>query len=328
MILATTYSHSQELESIIGTIDGLLSKPVSSRHLYVEIANCAGIEDVNAPSEKDRRKKNGKDWSSLQQLNILVAEDIEVNQEVIKELLASVGLHKVRIVSNGIDAIADVERHAPDLILMDCQMPLLDGYEATKRIRLLPGAHHLPIIALTANATLVDQEKCFEAGMNGHVAKPIRMEVLFEQMSRCLPDSRLKQQLPTHSECVNKVTNPPNFPGINFDIAITNVGGSLPFLLKVLKKFRDNQGTNFENELNEAIRTEDWKSLYRHAHSLKGVSKTLGAMALSELAVALQDAAEKHDVAALNSLLSTVHQQMDEIVRGLSDLEQLIEDAK
>ncbi len=104
--------------------------------------------------------------------------------------MSNVGL-TARFARNGVEALIAVQDKRPDLILMDCHMPEMDGYEATRQLRMRPDTRDLPIIALTADATMADQERCIEAGMNAHVAKPIRMEVLYERMVQCLPDTGL-----------------------------------------------------------------------------------------------------------------------------------------
>ncbi|MBV2207357.1 MAG: response regulator, partial [Pseudomonas sp.] len=88
---------------------------------------------------------------------------------------------------NGAEALAAVAEKRPDLVLMDCHMPVMDGYTATRKLRADAATRDLPVIALTASALDTDQRKCFDAGMNAHVAKPIRMEALYAQMERCLP---------------------------------------------------------------------------------------------------------------------------------------------
>ena len=187
MILVTAYSHHDDLRDLGREIASVLAKPVSARHVYVELARCLGVFDEETPNP-NRRKDADLQWSRFRALDILLVEDVEVNQEVICELLASVGL-SVRLAGNGVEALSEVARKTPDLILMDCQMPVMDGYMATRQLRENPLWRKLPVIALTANAMVEDQEKCFAAGMNAHVAKPIRMELLYECMVQCVPST-------------------------------------------------------------------------------------------------------------------------------------------
>ena len=122
-------------------------------------------------------------WARFQGTDILVAEDLEINQEVVLGLLASVGL-TARLAANGAEVLAEVARKVPDVILMDCQMPVMDGYEATRRLREDPGLRELPVIALTAHAMSDDRARSLAAGMNAHLVKPIDLDAMYEALAR------------------------------------------------------------------------------------------------------------------------------------------------
>mgnify|MGYP000249895411 CR=1 FL=1 len=322
MILVTAYSHHEELHEVDKEIDGLLAKPLSARHLYVELANCLGLA-TSEPTE-NRRKSNTLHWPRFHGLDILLVEDVEINREVITELMAAVGL-QVRTVENGAEALAAVELKQPDLILMDCQMPVMDGFTATAKLRANPATQHLPIIALTANALVGDQEKCFAAGMNAHVPKPICMDVLYQRMVQCLPVvAEPESALPLPLEAP-PVAELPDFPGINMAIGLLHVGGRQPLLLRVLKQFRDNQGQTFAPQFLAAQAAGDWETRVRLAHSMKGVAHTLGALDLGEAAKVLLDAAQKNDTDACAELFPKVLAHLHPIIAGLSRLDKLIE---
>ena len=120
---------------------------------------------------------------------MLLAEDDEINREVALSLLDDTGL-LIDTAENGEEAVSAAENRDYDLILMDMQMPVMDGLEATRRIRQLPGRQHTPIIALTANAFAEDRQRCQEAGMNDFVAKPIDPNHLFEKIFHWLSQGR------------------------------------------------------------------------------------------------------------------------------------------
>lgn len=326
MLLVTASSHQLEIEVDTQALDGVLAKPVTARSLYVELARCLGLLRDATPGV-ERRKGKALQWSRFRRLDILVVEDIEINQEVILELFANVGL-SARLAMNGAEALAAVKEKCPDLVLMDIQMPVMDGYEATRRLRAQAAYKDLPIIALTANATLEDQEKCIAVGMNAHIAKPVRMEALFERMAKCLPDTPATPAPVNPGTDASPVPALPSFPGIDMVLGLAHVDGRPSLLLRVLKQFRDKMGKTFEAQFTAARDAGDWKEQRRLAHSLKGVALTLGATALAESASALQDAAGEQDVARRDALLTETLDKLTEIRAGLADLDRYQETLK
>ncbi|WP_310493904.1 PAS domain S-box protein [Dechloromonas sp.] len=324
MILVTAYSHQEELHEISHEIDSLLAKPVSARHVYVELARCLGIAAQQAPTP-DRRKAADRQWSRFRHLDILLVEDIEVNQEVICALLADVGI-TVRLASNGVEALDAVSRKVPDLILMDCQMPVMDGFTATRKLRENPDWQKIQVIALTANAMVEDKEACRAAGMNSHVPKPVRMDVLYEQMAQCFPDLPAAETDEINHQSVPSAENSlPAFPGINVAIGLAHVGGRLPLLLRVLKQFRDTQGQGFGPQFTAAQAAGDWLTATRLAHSLKGVAHTVGATDLGESAEALERVAAAHDAAKCDAHLPRLLELLHRVTNGLAEVDHLID---
>jgi len=149
-------------------VHGVLLKPVHANALYAQCWPVDTAPAFNAPPEQ---------LAALRGVRVLVVEDNEINQEVASELLGDMGV-RVDIAHNGVEAIARVQDIAYALVLMDMQMPVMDGLDATREIRKLPEGEGLPIIALTANAMASDRRRCLEAGMNDHISKPIEPEIL------------------------------------------------------------------------------------------------------------------------------------------------------
>ncbi|MEO5347090.1 MAG: response regulator [Magnetococcus sp. YQC-9] len=318
MLLVLAYTHQEEFSKVNQRIDGVLAKPVIARHFYIELSRCLGIVDDTEPVAD--RRKGVKQWSRFRGLDILLAEDIEVNQEVIKGLLANVGL-SVRIVYNGIEVLNEVENQCPDLILMDCHMPVLDGYEATRRLREIPAYQDLPIIALTANATLIDQEKCYTAGMNAHVAKPVRMENLFEKMLHCLPDYEPSAIHPASSSNVSSlIPGFPDLPGIQITVGLKNVGGRNELFLRVLRMFRDRLARDFEPQYRAALETSQWEDQVRLAHSLKGVANTIGATELTQSSLSLMHAAQEKQATQCEERFKKTLADLTIVLSGLERL--------
>ncbi len=326
MMLVTAFSHREEVNSVAGEVDGLLAKPLSLRHLRAELARSLGVPAAAAP-EWDRRKPIRLPWSRFRGLDILLAEDMESNQEVMLALLANVGL-TARLARHGEEVLEQVARRAPDLILMDCQMPVMDGYQATQRLRENPAWRNLPIIALTANATTEDQERCLAVGMNAHLSKPLGMDLLYEQMLACFPRTHPDPQLKPDS---NKEPDPPpsphhlpQLPGLDLHLGLAHSDGSMSLLLRLLQRFRDNHGRDFEEKLARARAAGDVESETRLAHSLKGLARTLGACDLGEAAEVLEKAAAAGDQARRDACLPELLAQLRRVMVGLADLESLI----
>jgi len=325
MLLVTAHLFDDDLQKVDDVIDGLIAKPLSARRLMAEIAGALNLQ-VLTPLKQGARKTDGLDWAPLQQLDILLVEDVEVNREVMMELLGSVGL-TVRQATNGAEALDAIAHKTPDMVLMDCQMPVMDGYTATRKLRAMPAYASLPVVALTAGAMVEDKRKCFAAGMNGYVTKPVRLESLYEQLILCMPDrapanaktSPAAPQAPT-----SLAPQLPVLPGIDVPLGLAQVGGRLPMLLRVLKKFRDNHGASFESNFSQAVQSQDWSAAHRYAHSLKGVSRTLGASDLADSAHILEAAVEHHDANALSAQLALVMVHLQTVMEGLAGLEALM----
>ena len=226
-----------------------------------------------------------------------------------------------RFAKDGQEALLAVEERCPDLILMDIQMPVMDGYAATRRLREIPAYRDVPIIALTANALLDEQEKCLAAGMNAHVAKPVRMDDLFEQMCRCLPDH--EHDTPAGQDAPAETTAAPPMhpavPGIDVAVGLSYVK-KIDLYRRLLAKFRDTTGRRFEPDYTRALAADDWETQARLAHSMKGVAQTLGAYDLGEAAAALEVAVNQRDRQRVAERFALTREALGVVLAGLEDL--------
>jgi CheY-like chemotaxis protein len=161
----------------------VLIKPIASSVLRAACAKALGGMRRMAPHGPTPAHAPTPSQQRLRGARILLVEDNDINQELALELLGSAGM-VVTLAVDGSEALAALEREAYDAVLMDCQMPVMDGYEATRRIRSEPRWQQLPVIAMTANAMTGDRELAIAAGMNDHVAKPLDVEAMFETIAR------------------------------------------------------------------------------------------------------------------------------------------------
>jgi CheY-like chemotaxis protein/two-component sensor histidine kinase len=322
MILVTAHSQDEALNAVMHHIDGLLSKPVSSRNVLEEITRCLGIAGVTRQRTAWHPAEH-LPWLRFKGLDILLVEDMDINREVISELLAGVGL-TVRLAANGVEAMKEVKRKTPDLILMDCHMPIMDGYSATRQIRTYPAYANIVIIALTASAMADDKRRCIAAGMNGYVPKPVHLDNLYRQLTQCLPEITDEQASLAEAEtaAAPKTNSPlPAFPGLDMPLGLAQVGGRAPLLLRVLKKFRDHLGKNFESQFSAALDIQDWPGIERLIHSLKGISRTLGASDLADCARALEVAVGTRNPEQLELQFANVKQALKVVYEGLATVD-------
>ncbi len=262
-------------------LDGLLIKPLTPSQLFDAIIRAYESRSLDRPS----LSTSASQTPIPEQLEgkVLLVEDNEINQQVAKELLEQMGL-EVDTVDDGEQAVNYIKQQRPDLVLMDIQMPIMDGYVATKLIRKLPSMADLPIFAMTANAMVGDAEKSAQAGMNGHIAKPVNPEELYNTLSE-----QLKSVTPQADQIIQKEWTPPttNTPGIDIESGIKQVGGNPEFYLKLLDKFVTNHG-NCVQQLHEMLERSELDDARRSAHTIKGVAGNIGAYDLQQKATELE----------------------------------------
>ena len=227
VIMVTAYSKDEVIDQARDAgIKSFLIKPVSQSMLFDTIMEVLGKKSVQQGGHEEASEKDLVDVSRIRGTRILLVEDNVLNQEVAQELLESAGIY-VTIANNGLEAVEMVSAGF-DVVLMDIQMPEMDGYEATKTIRTNPLYKELPIIAMTANAMKTDLNKSLEAGMNDHVSKPIDPSELFKTIKKwTVPREGLDSLTEdSHSSSVNSdQESMPALSGIDVDKGLARVGG-------------------------------------------------------------------------------------------------------
>jgi CheY-like chemotaxis protein len=223
----------------------------------------------------------------------LLVEDNEINQQVARELLEGFGI-LVKLAENGVQAIAMLDEEVFDGVLMDMQMPVMDGMSATREIRKNPKFAHLPIIALTANVMVSDQSEYLNAGMNGHIGKPIDPYQLAATLVRWVHPSRQIKVPPSPPVPVTPPSAPaasqeslPDLPAMNVAESVRRIGGKVSIYYMLLDKFRKSE-RNAVSRVRDALAANDLKTAVRVAHSLKGITGTLGAESLQDQAALLE----------------------------------------
>ncbi|PHV47746.1 multi-sensor hybrid histidine kinase [Janthinobacterium sp. BJB301] len=289
-------------------LDGVLNKPISASTLLDQIAFVFG--GVTGQSRKTQRQSSYRDDErALRGAWLLLVEDNEVNQEVAQHILNDAGI-RVDIAGNGAIALAKIEENAYDGVLMDCQMPVMDGYQATRKLRQDPRYSNLPVIAMTANAMVGDKEKCLDAGMNDFIAKPIDVAQLFGTLARWIAPA-------TPQEMTAVVAQPeaelPVIAGLKMAEAMRRVGGNTALMRKLLDRFVETQFDAMQRIV-AAIENNQLETAIREAHTLKGLAGNIGAGGLADSAARVEHLLSLGSHDGLPQALAACTLALDELV--------------
>jgi CheY-like chemotaxis protein/HPt (histidine-containing phosphotransfer) domain-containing protein len=245
-------------------------------------------------------------------LHILLAEDNEINQRLAVATLEKWG-HTVVVANNGKEALDALEEQVFDLVLMDVQMPEMDGFEATVAIR--EGeevtGRHIPIIAMTAHVMEGDRERCLEAGMDGYTSKPIKAEVLFQAIEDILPAS---------TEAVVGAIEEQSADGIlDMSELLERAGDDMELVMVVVDMFLD-EYPELLSQMQDAIQRGDSEALRIAAHTLKGSSANLAARSVSQAALVLEDIGRDGDMTHAEEAYSALEAEMERLKPVLTSL--------
>ena len=296
IILVSAYGHEgvmQRAEQI--GLDGFLIKPVSPSVLFDTIMQAfeEGVSNAFQISEKNEKIDDLKD---VRGARILLVEDNQINQQVAKEILAGEGL-VVTVANDGQEAVNAVKENNFDAVLMDVQMPVMDGYTATFEIRKDERFKELPIIAMTAHAMAGDEDKSLQAGMNDHVTKPIDPDRLFAALLKWIQPKakRAPLQAPeisfelrdSEDSVVDEAELPEKLPGFDLLQGLNRFRGNRRLYRKMLLDF-GKSFTETAGEIRKALDTNDFDQAHSLVHNIKGVAGNLAAMDLQAAAIEME----------------------------------------
>ncbi len=297
-------------------VDVWVSKPFQQSKFFNTLVQLLGEHKTVEPVAEAHSSSDNKSFSGRK---LLLVEDNFINQEVAREILSEAGFD-IDIRENGVEALQAVQANDYDVVLMDIQMPVMDGLAATESIRALGGRYTtLPIIAMTAHALGGDAERSLAAGMDGHLSKPFDPAALFTELAKWFEPG---QALFTEKATVTPILTEdlPVVPGIDLEDGLQRLNGNWVAYKRILLSFRNKQAEAV-TQLKQLIQQGQWDEAARLAHSLKGSGGNLGAKQLYETAAVMEQVCREGDADAAEAGLESLRASLAEVIDGLAVLE-------
>jgi CheY-like chemotaxis protein len=315
LLTSSAQRHDLEVAGAAG-IHAYLTKPVKQSALYDTIAAVIGNTSVDSKLAMVTGYKVAEARYGTRR-RILVAEDNLVNQKVAAQMLEKLG-HRVDIAANGSEAVAAVEAIDYDVVLMDCQMPVMDGYEATIEIRKSPGPQRrIPIIAMTASAMKADEDKALAAGMDAYISKPVKIEDLAAILDRTL-GVETDQSADDNASVVVIPTGPALDPAVVASLRELD-GDTGAFFLDFMQAFLRGIEERFD-ELLLALVEDEWQEpVNQLAHSLKGSCGSAGAMITAEICRDIEEAVASGDKERADALAAELKVELERVRAEVAD---------
>ncbi|MEE9913918.1 MAG: response regulator [Deltaproteobacteria bacterium] len=299
MVMVTAYGREEVLkEAALAGLEDVLMKPVSASTLFDTLIEVLGGHHEERRDDSQQTTVLTENLAAIKGASILLAEDNEFNQQLAMELLADAGV-AVDLAVDGQQALEMLSKKTYEMVLMDMQMPVMDGVTATQEIRKQECFKDLPVVAMTANVMAEDIDKCYKAGMNDHIGKPIDPDELFSKLLKWIkPLKNGHIQEPVQKSSANKIAEAagekgeddlPDIPGLDTRLGLKRVVGKKDFYLAMLKKYIDNQ-SEAPQQIRQSLDAGDYATAERLAHTAKGVSGNIGATKLQELAARVEKA--------------------------------------
>jgi len=321
LVMVTAYGREEVLKQAEdASFDNILIKPVTPSMLFDSAVQALGGDRESGRVVEASPTLN---LSQLHGAKVLLVEDNELNQEVAMGLLEPAHM-SIDLAENGEAAVQMVNKHNYDLVLMDMQMPVMDGVAATKAIRSNPRFRDLPIIAMTANAMEADREICRQAGMNDHVSKPIDPDAMFATVMKWIkprhvqasaepPSQKVEDASPQNLLCL------PEIDGVDIKDGLKRVGGNIRLYRDLLMKFAAKY-CDAGLQISDALHIGDRGAAERIAHTIKGVAGNMGIKPLQFAAEKLEKAIRDSDSSVetiLHDFTSVLRTQIDTIEQAL-----------
>ncbi len=291
-----------------------LSKPVKQSYLFECLTTIVGLGTAGTRCDNKIVTQYTLSENRNFKFKILLAEDNEINQMVALATLGKLG-YRADAVNDGKQAVQELEKIQYDIVLMDCQMPEMDGYEATKQIRNPSSGvidHNIPIIALTAHTTKGDRDKCLKAGMDDYMAKPFQPQLLAEMLKKWLPEHDSFSRDEKESPPLEK--EHPQKEILDWAGFLNRVMEDEDLAKDIFKEFLNETPKRIDN-IQKGIDCDDIQATKREAHTLKGSSANVGAVVLQDIAYQIESAASDKDLKQAASIIPMLGEQFMKLKR-------------
>jgi len=324
IILVSAYQQDViTLNKNLAAIDGFVCKPVTPSTLHDGIIEAMGLPTTKqASAHQQYRFTRPEAVARLGGARVLLVEDNEINQRVARDILQTAHVD-TDLAINGQEALKMLDIGEYDGVLMDVQMPVMDGYETTRILRQDKRFKTLPVIAITANTMVGDREKCLQAGMNDFISKPVKVMEMFATMAQWITpanpyvgatndDIDSSQKEKPQDEQVNL----PDIPTMDTQAALARLEGDRALYGRLLVLFYNNQ-QDFINDFRTAQKSPDNKAAARLAHSLKGIAGSVGIESLAQAAKELELACAQHLEYAVDAKVKTIELELGRVMAEL-----------
>jgi two-component system, sensor histidine kinase and response regulator len=297
-------------------INGFLTKPISYSTLFDSIMEVFGKEGSKTHKCVDKEMQYDGEIKKIKGAKILITEDNEINQLVATELLEGSGL-VTEVANNGKEALEKINNSGVpskyDLVFMDLQMPVMDGYTATIEIRKLTGYESLPIIAMSADAMNGIKEKCLEVGMMGYISKPINPDEVFKALVQWIKPNANENGKTETADYETVELKMPQFGNIDINDGLRRMNGNKKLYLSLLEKFYYNQ-LNMDKQIKDAVKNKEKELSVRLAHTTKGVAGNLGAKNLSAASGKVEICLKNDDMENFDSIISEFQKAFEPVM--------------
>jgi len=294
------------LERLKGHID-INSISVGDLRSVKESASVALPSGIS--TQYSKKQASNPDQEQGTSLKILLVEDTPINLKLVRHQVQLLG-HQSDAAENGQQALDKLAQNNYDIVLMDCQMPVMDGYSATRALRQREGTRHTVVIGMTAYAMQGDREKCLEAGMDDYLSKPVMikdLKAMLERWSFVVKRDSHKHRRKSDQTSIEPAVDPVDWTHLQ-EISMADPA----FQLELVKGFVKD-GKNLLAEAKQALTAKDWVTLANKAHQIKGASASVAVQSMSEIADHLHDRAEANNPEGVSELVTQLEQILERI---------------